>query len=66
MIGTGQIIVIAIVTLVLFGRGRISGIMKEVGSGIRSFRKGLDNQTLDDEVKLQDAQDSGNHKSESI
>jgi len=34
-------IVVAIVVLVLFGRGKISETMGDFGKGIRSFRKGL-------------------------
>ena len=34
-------IVVAVVALVLFGRGRISETMGDFGKGIRSFRRGL-------------------------
>jgi len=40
-IGPFQILVIALVILVLFGRGRISGLMGEVGNGVNRFREGL-------------------------
>lgn len=40
-IGIGGALLIAIVVLVLFGRGKISGLMSEVGQGISAFRKGL-------------------------
>jgi sec-independent protein translocase protein TatA len=39
--GPWQILVIAIVVLVLFGRGKISSLMGEVGKGITSFKKGI-------------------------
>jgi len=32
---------IAIVVLVLFGRGKISSLMGEVGKGITAFKKGV-------------------------
>ena len=35
------ILLIAVVVLVLFGRGKISGLMGEVGKGITSFKKGI-------------------------
>ncbi len=41
-IGIGGLIVIAIVVLVLFGRGKISSLMGEVGKGITAFKKGVD------------------------
>lgn len=40
-IGLPGILLIAVVVLVLFGRGKISGIMGEVGKGITSFKKGV-------------------------
>ncbi|WP_193391538.1 twin-arginine translocase TatA/TatE family subunit [Erythrobacter sp. SG61-1L] len=40
-IGPVQILIIAIVILVLFGRGRISEMMGDFGKGVKSFRKGL-------------------------
>jgi sec-independent protein translocase protein TatA len=40
-IGPFQILIIALVLLVLFGRSRISEMMGDVGKGVTSFRKGL-------------------------
>lgn len=40
-IGPFQIIIIAVVILILFGRGRISEMMGDFGKGVKSFRKGL-------------------------
>ena len=34
-------LIIAVVVLVLFGRGKISSLMGEVGKGITSFKKGV-------------------------
>ncbi len=39
MIGTGEIIVIAIVLVVLFGARKIPELMKGVGQGMKEFRK---------------------------
>ena len=39
--GIWQILIIAIVVLVLFGRGRISEMMGDFGKGISSFKKGM-------------------------
>jgi sec-independent protein translocase protein TatA len=36
-----QLLVIAIVVLVLFGRGKIAGMMGEFGKGITAFKKGV-------------------------
>ncbi len=39
--GLWGIIIIAVVVIVLFGRGKIAGLMGEVASGIKSFQKGM-------------------------
>ncbi|MEO0464212.1 MAG: twin-arginine translocase TatA/TatE family subunit [Pseudomonadota bacterium] len=41
-----QIAIIAVVVLVLFGRGRISEMMGDFGKGISSFKKGM-NEDID-------------------
>lgn len=40
-IGLPGIILIAVVVLVLFGRGKVSSLMGEVGKGITAFKKGV-------------------------
>lgn len=40
-IGLPGILLIAVVVLVLFGRGKIASLMGEVGKGITSFKKGI-------------------------
>ena len=40
-LGPWQLIIIALVILVLFGRGRISEMMGDFGKGIKSFKSGL-------------------------
>ena len=44
-IGLPGILLIAIVVLVLFGRGKISSLMGEVGKGITAFKKGVNDST---------------------
>ena len=36
-----QILIVAALVLILFGRGRISEMMGDVGKGIKSFKKGI-------------------------
>lgn len=36
-----HLLLILIIVLVLFGRGRVSGVMGEIGKGIRAMREGL-------------------------
>ncbi|GGC25233.1 hypothetical protein GCM10011371_11050 [Novosphingobium marinum] len=40
-IGPWQLLIVALVILVLFGRGRISEMMGDFGKGIKSFKKGM-------------------------
>ncbi|WP_297103641.1 twin-arginine translocase TatA/TatE family subunit [uncultured Devosia sp.] len=35
------ILVVAVVVILLFGRGKISGMMGEVAQGIKAFQKGM-------------------------
>ena len=56
-IGLPGILLIAIVVLVLFGRGKISGLMGEVGKGITSFKKGVNEGTKELEEEAAEAAD---------
>jgi sec-independent protein translocase protein TatA len=40
-LGPTELIIILVIIIVLFGVGRISKIAGELGSGIRSFKEGL-------------------------
>ena len=40
-LGTGEIILIVLVFLLLFGAARIPELMKNMGKGVRSFKEGL-------------------------
>jgi len=40
-VGIWHILIVALVVLVLFGRGRISEMMGDFGKGISSFKKGM-------------------------
>lgn len=56
-IGIWQIVIVAVVIILLFGRGKISAVMGDVAKGINSFKKGL-NET-DDSVaeKIEDSKE---------
>ena len=40
-IGLPGILLIAVVVLVLFGRGKIAGLLGEVGQGITAYKRGV-------------------------
>ncbi len=50
-IGLPGLLLIAVVVLVLFGRGKISSLMGEVGKGITAFKRGVD----DSKNEIEDA-----------
>lgn len=52
-IGLPGLLLIAVVVLVLFGKGKVSSLMGEVGKGITSFKKGVKEGT--DEIEKADA-----------
>ncbi|MEL6570245.1 MAG: twin-arginine translocase TatA/TatE family subunit [Pseudomonadota bacterium] len=56
-IGLPGILLIAVVVLVLFGRGKVSSLMGEVGKGITAFKKGVndgDKEITDATVEAKD------------
>ena len=46
-IGWSGIIIVAILVVLLFGRGKISSIMGDVAKGIKSFKKGMSSDDVD-------------------
>jgi sec-independent protein translocase protein TatA len=54
-IGLPGLLLIAVVVLVLFGRGKISSLMGEVGKGITSFKKGINEGQAELENEAADA-----------
>lgn len=50
-IGMGQLLIIFLIILVLFGAGKIPRIAKDLGNGIREFKKSI---TGEDEPKNKD------------
>ena len=56
-IGPLGLILIVVVVLLLFGRGKIASVMGEFGKGITSFKKGMnDAKTELDEAEVQTAE----------
>ncbi len=47
-IGFWQIAVVVILVVLLFGRGKISSLMGDVAKGIKSFKKGMASDTIED------------------
>ena len=47
-IGIWQIAIVVILVVLLFGRGKISSLMGDVAKGIKSFKKGMASDVIDD------------------
>ncbi|NKB52168.1 MAG: twin-arginine translocase TatA/TatE family subunit [Rhizobiaceae bacterium] len=56
-IGIWQIVIIAVVVVLLFGRGKISDLMGDVAKGINSFKKGLNDTEEEVADKIEDGKD---------
>ncbi|WP_106829449.1 twin-arginine translocase TatA/TatE family subunit [Parabacteroides pacaensis] len=54
-LGTGEIIIIAIVVLLLFGGKKIPELMKGLGKGVKNFKDGV--KGLEDDINLDDTDD---------
>jgi sec-independent protein translocase protein TatA len=55
-VGPLEIIIVFLIVILLFGVGRISKVSKELGSGIRAFKEGLqgDEDEEKEELKSKD------------
>lgn len=60
MIGTGEIIVIVLVVLLIFGGKKIPELMKGLGKGMRSFKEGVNGveDAMSEDVMESDKSDS--------
>ena len=47
-IGWTGIIIIAVLVVILFGKGKISSIMGDLAKGIKSFKKGMSDDSASD------------------
>ena len=58
--GFWQIAIVVVLVVLLFGRGKISSLMGDVAKGIKSFKKGLSDETPSDSLDNKDDQDNSN------
>ncbi len=69
-IGTTELLLIGGLALLLFGGKKLPEMMKGLGQGIQSFKKGMNEpmteQTNDDETKEEDSKEHQKRKSSSI
>jgi sec-independent protein translocase protein TatA len=60
-LGAGEIILIALIVLLLFGGKKIPELMKGIGKGVRSFKEGMNNIEKNIENPDPDPKDKTNH-----
>ncbi len=58
MIGTTEIIIIAIIILLLFGGTQIPKLMKGIGKGVKSYKDGLNGVDDDPKKEAEETQDA--------
>tara|TARA_B100001173_G_C15660381_1_gene409181 strand:+ start:128 stop:343 length:216 start_codon:yes stop_codon:yes gene_type:complete len=58
--GLKEIAIIAILAILLFGRGRISALMGDLAKGIKSFKKGMASDKVEEDTQknISENQDS--------
>ena len=54
--GAGEVIIIALVVLLLFGGKKIPELMKGIGKGVKSFKDGV--KGIEDEINADDTKES--------
>lgn len=59
-LGTGEILIIALIVLLLFGGKKIPELMRGLGKGVKSFKDGMSD--VEKEIKDVDNQISSNDK----
>ncbi|MEI6170550.1 MAG: twin-arginine translocase TatA/TatE family subunit [Pseudomonadota bacterium] len=56
-----HIIIVIIVVVLLFGRGRISDLMGDIAKGIKSFKKGMSDDSDNKDSKNKDSNSKSDH-----
>lgn len=51
-LGTGEILIIALVVLLLFGGKKIPELMRGIGKGVKNFKDGV--KGIEDDIKIDD------------
>lgn len=64
--GIWQILIVALLLVVLFGRGKISALMGDVAKGIKSFKKGMADDVDVVEEKATDTLKAIEHEAEEV
>ena len=63
-IGFWQIAIVVVLVVLLFGRGKISSLMGDVAKGIKSFKKGMSSEVVEDPESKDITNDNSDSKKE--
>ena len=61
-IGFWQIAIVVVLIVLLFGRGKISDLMGDVAKGIKSFKKGMASDAVEDNQPKEVSEDNKDSK----
>lgn len=61
-IGIPELLIILVVVLVLFGAGKLPGVMGEFGRGISMFKKGMSGEDVEETEKTKETRKSAGKK----
>ncbi len=59
-LGAGELLIIVLVVLILFGSKKIPELAQGIGKGMREFKKALND--VQEDIKITDKTDSSNDK----
>ena len=62
----GELLLILLVVFVLFGAGKLPKVMGDLGKGLRSFRKGIDEKVKDSNFGDEDMPNSENYNDNNV
>ena len=51
--GPTELIIILVIVLVIFGAGKLPKVMGDMGRGVRSFKKAMDDENLMDDTTIE-------------
>ena len=50
-LGPTEMVILLVIVLIVFGANRIPQLMKGMGEGIRNFKQGINDDTVDDKTE---------------
>lgn len=57
-----QIMIVVVLVVLLFGRGKISDLMGDVAKGIKSFRQGMSDQDVETPPQIDNGKQQANNE----